>query len=189
MPKKLILIAVVSLIYLFTLATLAKKFTADVFHVSSQANLKNSRIQKSLVRANDAIGLNPLEPEYYRQRAKIFIVLNEKEQALADLATAYNLNPQNAATIRDSIPLYFFLASKDLSKPASPENIDEEYIQIAQSYLEKVKQQYPNDVGVQITVAKYEKRLNLEENRSQTLHEIEHLRPDLLEWHPDLLES
>ena len=68
---------------------------------------------------NKAIKSNENEPAYRRQKAKVLLAqkvlttgLNEKrlaDSALESLRKAEALNPRNLTTLRNSIPLYYFL--------------------------------------------------------------------------------
>lgn len=185
--KKKILVSIIIISYVLLIVTFVKKYSADVNYQSADDLFQENHASAALIKINESISQNPLEPEYYRQRAKIYILLNNKESALSDLQTSYDLNPTNLATIRDNVPLYFFLANRDLSQPASLENIDYDFLPIVQSYFMQTKEYFSNDAGVQIAVAKYEKRLGLTEDYEKSMKNIKSLRPDLLEWHPDLI--
>ncbi len=187
MKKKLPLIVLATGLYIMALTTLTSRYSADVDYRTAQDLLKASKITESFTKINSAITKNPMEPDYYRHRAKLYIVYNKKEEALKELEASLTLNPANLATVRDNIPLYYFLASKDLTQQASPENIDPQYITIVQNYFRTVKNLYPYDAGVYVAIAKYEKRLNLQDDYAKSLERLSILRPDLLEWHPDLI--
>ena len=105
-----------------------------------------------------------------------------KQSALNDLQTAYNLNPQNLVTIRNSIPLYYFLTMKFMVLGPVKENLDENYLQLAIDYLEQAKKIYWDDAGVITEVAGYEKKLGLNAQYQESVDRIRKIRPDLLDW-------
>ena len=183
------------LIYLGIMNMLAGMYFADVNNVKSEYLLNKGRAQEALDYANQAISQNPMEPSYHRQRAKVRIVQafgeNEtglkdtyRDLALEDLNQAYQLNPINLATLRNNLPLYFYLISEDVNKDTTTV-IDEEFAKVVKQYFSYIKDYTPNDVGVLVLVAKYEKRLWTDDYR-ETLGKIKLLRGDLLEWHPNL---
>ena len=108
---------------------------------------------------------------------------NLKKLALNDLQTAQNLNPNNLVTLRNVVPLYYFLAIEDLEKPADGKNIDPEFIEATKDYFTMMHSYSPTDVGIYALLAKYEKRLGLNELYEQSVGRIKILRPDLLEWY------
>ena len=165
--------------------------------MESEKYMKDHNNGKALDEINKAIKLNPNEPNYYRQRAKVGIAstlgtdakTKQKLKSLIeqDLETSLSLNTKNLATIRNNVQLYFFLANLDLSQPASPSNTDPLFLPNALEYFEFVKKYAPTDLGVQVHIAKYEKRLQAE-NYKTTLETIRKIRPDVLEWHPDIIQ-
>jgi hypothetical protein len=171
-------------------------YVADVYYERSQALISEGNIVTAAVYANEAILKNPLEPNYYRGRARVNIaqLINANQQekeliklaALNDLKTAYDLNTNNLVTIRNAVPLYYFLAAKDLSQPGSSENVDEKFLPVTRSFYQMTKRKFPNDVGVYVLVAKYEKRLGLTDDFNASLERIKQLRPDLLDWQESL---
>lgn len=166
-------------------------YRADVNFKKSQELIKVTEAKSALFYANKAVKLNPLEPNYYRGRAKIntiFLVKDEnlektKEDIYSDLKKAENLNPDNLVTIRNSIPIYYFLAVKDLSIISGVDNIDSNYIGTVSEFYRKAKSDYWSDVGVLLSVAKYEKRLGMLDEYEKSASRIKDLRPDILEWH------
>jgi hypothetical protein len=106
--------------------------------------------------ADKAIKNHEFEPNYYRGRAKVHIVgaINsngnpgdiEKEKVLADLRKAVSLNPDNLVTLRNLIPLYYFLAE-----------IDRKYLTITSDYFGQVKHRFSHDAGVVSSLAKIRK--------------------------------
>jgi hypothetical protein len=168
-----------------------KIYLADVFYRKSQALIETGSDRVILESINKAISLNPYEPNYYRGRAKINIVrflpdantpYSVKQGIIADLYKAYDLNPNNLVTIRNSIPLYYFLAVKDINVPAGKENIDSEYAPYTIEFFKMVKKIYWNDAGVIASIAKYEKKLGFDNDYEVSVERIKTLRPDLLEW-------
>lgn len=172
---------------------LRKTYLADVYYANSQNLLKEANIKEAQKYADLAVRLNPYEANYYRGRAKVNTValvkvpIEEqsilKEEILSDLEYAVSLNEDNLVIIRNSIPLYFFLSVFDLSMPADSNNIDYEYLPDARAFFNFAKSKYDHDVGVISLIAKYEKRLGLEEEYARSVGLVEKLRPDLLEWH------
>jgi len=47
---------------------------------------------------------------------------------------------------------------------------------------------YPTDAGVLVSISHYEKLLNLVPAYEETLSIVKELRPDLLDWHPLIVE-
>lgn len=180
--------------YLFIFKSLSQYYNADIYYKKSQELIKNGDDEKALLYADKAILKNPFEPNYYRGRAKVSTVLmvssNEKEKVkesvYSDLKKALELNKNNLVTIRNSIPIYYFLAIKDVYKPSGEDNYDEKYITEVREFFTKIKEDYPNDAGVVLSVAKYEKKLGLEEDYGNSVSRIKNLRPDLLDWHESL---
>jgi tetratricopeptide (TPR) repeat protein len=157
-------------------------YSADVFYEKSQLYLAKGDVEVASILADSAIKNNEFEPNYYRGRAKIHIVGavsangilsdTEKEKVLADLRKAVSLNPNNLVTLRNVIPLYYFLAE-----------IDGKYLPVTRDYFRQVKYRFSNDAGVVVSIAKYEKKLGLTEDFNESVEIIKKLRPDLLNWH------
>ena len=101
-----------------------------------------------------------------------------------DIKKAIELNPLNLVTIRNSIPLYYFLAVKDVGNVSGIDNIDTEYLSTVKEFFQNTKYRYWNDAGVISTIAKYEKRLSFTNEYQESTKRISELRPDLLEWYP-----
>ena len=196
-------ILIVSL-YLYANILFGRQILADMFSKASDSYFEAGESQKALDYNNKSLGLNPNEPYYHRQRAKTYmltLVGQPKDQvdrikalAYKDVLTAENLNPKNLATLRGNISLYYFLALKDLvDATTNPDQIDQEvsvpiptdphYLNLASDYYIKLSQDYPNDVGVQAQVAKYQKLLGLEDGYKESLKKVKDLRPDLLDWY------
>jgi hypothetical protein len=188
---KNILLALVWLVYLIICYLLIRIYLADVLFKKSQISIETESDRVVLKIASKAISLNPYEPNYYRGRAKINIVRSLpntntpstiKREIITDLQKAYYLNPNNLVTIRNSIPLYYFLAVKDINLPTGVENIDSEYAHFTRDFFKLVKKIYWNDTGVVASVAKYEKKLGFDYDYEVSVERIKVLRPDLLEW-------
>ena len=169
------------------------KYTADVYFSNSEKLLEEFELEKALNNATLSIRNNPLEPNYYKQRAKVYLtmaaVLSDeykselKKSALDDMNTAYNINPDNLVTVRNLVPLFYFLSVREYTLNISEENIDRDFLPITKSYYEKIKNISPNDAGAYGLLAKYEKRLGLANEYNQSIKIVGELRPDLLEWH------
>jgi tetratricopeptide (TPR) repeat protein len=193
--KKLVLSLMVIFTTMLLFKTYASFYLADLYYVKSRSFLKQSEIEKSLEYAKKAILRNPREPNYYRGMAKALITsevfgevsASTKESSLYYLSSALELNPENLVTLRNLVPLYYFLSIKDLSAPAAKDNIDPTYLDVTRRYYQTVFDYSPNDVGIYVLLAKYSKKLELTELYENSIEKIEMLRPDLLEWCEDLL--
>lgn len=192
-----------SLIFGFTISIfgILKFFSADIVFRQSENLLKNERLDQALKKANTAIKLNSNEPTYYQARAKAYIALTSttqniqqkqefKNKALQDLQTSLALNPKNLVTIRNLIPLYYFLSLNDLNNTAADRSFenknqiyDQFYFKTTKEYLKEVKNNAKNDIGIYILLAQYEKRLGLNSDFEQTKQKVKELRPDIVEWH------
>jgi hypothetical protein len=167
--------------------------SADESYVASQRSLKKSSFQKALSLANKSIKKNPREPRYYYGRAKVLLVstveLSEeekhiaKELAIEDLATALVINPTNLVTLRNTVPLYYYLAINDLNKITTENNTDEIYLETTKNYYQSLKHYSQTDVGIYTLLAKYENELGLIEDFEISKQNIQRLRPDLLQWY------
>ncbi len=193
--KKTILILMVSAIYFMLIKSFASLYYADMYYTRSRDLVGEVKFSDALKFANKALEQNPLEPAYYRGRAKILTLsalyssgeedrLSLKKAAYEDLQRAFRLNTGNLATVRNSVPLYYYLSLKTLDGNNS--DPDQEYLQKTKSFFDFVKKEYPNDVGTLVDVAKYQKMLGLTEDFNITLKMISNLRADLLEWSEDL---
>ena len=186
-----LLISIISGIYFYLNFNIFKFYNADIYFKKGQEYIKDDNEEKALYYADKAVMANPYEPNYYRGRAKIKTVLlvseNDntkiKQDIFNDLKKSLELNKSNLVTIRNSIPIYYFLAVGDVYRAPSKDNYDEKYIEYVEDYFNNIKVNYPNDVGVITGVAKYEKKLGLEESYQNSVGKIQSLRPDLLEWH------
>lgn len=170
---------------------LIRIYVADVYYRKSQRLIENGSDTLVLESVTKAVSLNPYEPNYYRGKAKILVVrflskssdLNSvKLDILDNLKKAYSLNPNNLVTIRNSIPLYYFLSVKDINLPAGVDNIDSEFSVYTVEFFNMVKSKYWNDTGVISSIAKYEKQMGLDNEYEVSVERIKILRPDLLEW-------
>ena len=169
------------------------KYSADVYFSNSEKFLEKFELEKALNNATESIKNNPLEPNYYRQRAKVYLTMSAvfdddyktglKKSALDDMYMAYDINPNNLVTIRNLVPLFYFLSVQDYTLSASDGNVDQAFLPITKNFYEKIKNIFPNDAGVYVLLAKYEKRLGLIAEYAASVKKVEELRPDLLEWH------
>ena len=203
---RIILSLFIICLYFYGNILFGRQLLADMFSKASESYFEAGESQKALDYNNKSMGLNPNEPFYYRQRAKTYmltLVGQPKDQvdrikafAYNDVQTATNLNPRNLATLRGNISLYYFLALKDLVGATSNSDqsgqeisamtpTDPNYLNLAGDYYIKLSQDYPNDVGVQAQVAKYQKLLGLEDEYKKSLQKVKILRPDLLDWYLD----
>src|SRR3990167_11343329 len=122
------------------------KYTADVYFSNSEKLLEEFELEKALNNATESIKNNPLEPNYYRQRAKVYLTMSAvfdddykmglKKSALDDMYMAYDINPNNLVTIRNLVPLFYFLSVQDYTFSISEENIDRDFLPITKSYYE-----------------------------------------------------
>lgn len=192
--SKNIFIILLCINYVLLIILFARMYLADVFYESSQSSFANQDYEKAEQFASRAASLNPNEPAYLRHRAKTLIMMSFsqnnavfKSQAYDDLISAYHLNPKNLATIRNSVPLLYFLSVKDYTIPAtSGTNIDLNFFNLTKDYYANVKNISQTDVGIFVLLAKYEKKLGLVDEYNESIKKITNLRPDLLEWHEDL---
>ncbi len=203
-PLRTALTLLIVSLYLYANILFGRQILADMFSKASDNYFGMGESQNALAYSNKSVELNRNEPYYYRQRAKTYILTlvgQPKEQtehikALAynDILTATNLNPKNLATLRGNISLHYFLALEDLVNTANnfgradsdtPATIstDPRYLSLASDYYTILSRNYPNDVGVQTQVAKYQKLLGLKSEYEETLQKVEGLRPDLLVWY------
>lgn len=181
--------------YFLWLCRLGSIYSADVRSALADRALDNADPKRAVSFADKAILLNPKEPAYYRRRAKaitlysVFASPEElpflKDMVYEDLKTAEGLNPKNLATLRNIIPLYYYLAlERPKSTGESPAGIDPKYLDITKCYYNKLKDTYLNDLGILVSIAHYENLLGLSEEHDRTIKMIRALRPDVLNWHP-----
>jgi tetratricopeptide (TPR) repeat protein len=205
---KKVLPLLLTVLYGWFVFTLWNHFSADESYVESKKLLQNGRYVKAIEQANKSIKKNPNEPRYYYGKAKILLASNAgaDQQQLHEIVQniggkdpknyaytklmlkAEGLNPKNLVTLRNLVPIYYFLATNDLNQPGSPDNLDPEYEKITKEFFTKVKNYSPNDVGLPVLTAKYEKRLGFDEMYNESIEKIRQLRPDLPEWHPNIIE-
>lgn len=193
--KKIVLILALSAVYFMLIRLFVSTYSADIYYARSRDFVGEVQFSNALKFINKALKQNPLEPAYYRGRAKILVLsalyslkeedrLSLKKAAYGDLQNAFKLNVNNLATIRNSIPLYYYLSLKTLDDGNS--DLDREYLQKVKDFFDFVEKAYPNDVGSLVDIAKHQKRLGLTEDFDNSLKIISNLRPDLLEWNEDL---
>ena len=173
--KKVLIIILIWALAFYAAKVFITIYQADEYLHQSQVYLTEGDTDMALFSINLAIKNNPLEPNYYRVRAKILMVGIAKDEAFADLQSAYKLNPNNLVTIRNEIPLYYFLAGYP--------SLDEKYLSLAKNFFEESKMIYKNDAGVVSLIAKYEKKLNLVDEYQESVKMVGVLRPDLLDWY------
>lgn len=187
---------VVIIIGFMAINTFINFYKADVSYKLSQRSLDSGELSLAFDYIEDALKLNQFEPNYYRGRARILIaslITPDEELArllkiatLKDLESAYNLNPSNLVTMRNLVPLYYFVAVKDISIPASDTNVDADFLPYAKDYFKTIENASPNDVGVYVLLARYQKRLGLTQYYEENVNRIKALRPDLLDWYEGL---
>lgn len=183
---KILKAVVLTVVYISLLKIFWNAVSADESYIDSQRALKESNFERALLYANKSIEKNSNEPRYYYGRAKVYIGNANKDEALADLQKAQELNPKNLVTLRNVVPIYYFLSIFDLSKTSSVNNLDEKYYTVTKAFYSDLKNYSPTDVGINVLLAKYEKRLGMEQEYKKSLEIIKSLRPDLLDWHPNL---
>jgi len=177
----------------FVIFNLSKIYRADINFKKSQEFLSAGDRERALYFANKSLDLNPYEPNYYRGRAKVLTVYllptkdvnSVKERMYSDIKKSIELNPLNLVTIRNSIPLYYFLAIENaMGNISDVNNLDVRYSGVVKEFFKNTKYKYWNDAGVISTIAKYEKRLSFTNEYQESVKRIKEIRPDLLEWHP-----
>lgn len=181
--RKIGVVLALTILYGIGLTGFWKMYTADIEYVKGRKALKNKAWEISKKHMEKAINFNPREPKYHREKAKMLIASDEKNEAIEELQKAVDLNSKNLATLRNIIPLYYLLTIKDLEKPNLAENIDESFLPTTKLFYENLKNTYKTDAGILVSIAKYEKQLKLQENYEKTVEMVGILRPDLLNWH------
>lgn len=193
--KPLKIIVTVLCLATYTLLALysSKRFVADIFYFSGRKELKANNAVVAEYYLNRAIYYNETEPRYYRELAKNQILQSSRvdsdeqkrillEKASVLLTYSITLNEDNLVSLRDALPV-FYLISKE-SGSAEDRETSNEWLQIASNRHEK-------DLGVQILVAKYSHKNSTSNEDTEftkiILEKIRNLRPDVLEWHPELL--
>lgn len=192
--KKLLLLTVLTIFYLFAMNKFLKLYLADVYSKNAGSFLGSGELEKALDYSSKAVKNNPQEPSYYREKAKILLatlILKDepemqtiKKETLDNLIVAQKLNYKNLATLRNEIPLYYFLTVRDISQPSGVENIDQTYLPLTKDYYETLKDTYPHDLGLLADIAEYEKKLFLKDDYQKTVEIVGTLRSDVLEWYP-----
>lgn len=184
---------VLTVVYISILKIFWNAVGADESYIDSQRALKESNFERALLYANKSIEKNSREPRYYYGRAKVYLgstttgkITVNKDKALADLQKAQELNPKNLVTLRNVVPIYYFLSIFDLSRVDATNNLDEKYFTATKEFYSDLKNYSPTDVGINVLLAKYEKRLGMEQEYKESLEIVERLRPDLMDWHPSL---
>jgi len=165
-------------------------YFADVYYTSSKSDLENGQLEDAEEHIVSSIKLSSYEPAYRRQKAKILLATliwsdedETREEILENLEKAYDLNPKNLTTLRNSIPLYYFLTSGAMNKAGSVENVNADYVTVTRNYYATLKNTYQNDLGLYADIAKYEKKLGLEGDFGETKEKAEIMRNDVVEWH------
>ena len=183
--KKILILSLI-ILFFFVIKSFGKIYRADLYYKSSQRQLSLARGEMALKYARTAIKLNPNEPRYRLGEAKIFLTAqnyNQKSSALKGLEKARNLNPKNLVTIRNSVPLYSLIAVNDIYIKSGKENLDSQYFDTVKKFFVDTKKKYPNDVGVYVLIAGYEKKLGFDAEYKNSIKVIRKLRPDLLQWY------
>ncbi len=167
---------------------------ADVYNTYSKNYLASGEFEKAISYSNRALESNYQEPAYHRNKAKVLLATlvlednaenrsNLKEEIISDLKKAEKLNVNNLATLRNVIPLYYFLTIENIKRPITDNNIDQMYIPVTANYYRGLKDTYDNDLGIFADVAEYERKLFLTEDFEISLEKVRQLRPEILEWH------
>ncbi len=184
------LLFVVVGIYLALVGKFVNFYFADVYYTASKSELKNGQLEDAAEHIIGAVKLNSKEPAYRRQKAKILLATliwadedETRDQILKNLEKAYDLNPRNLATLRNSVPLYYFLASGAMDSAGGGENVNVDYLTVTRNYYATLKNTYKNDLGLYADIAEYENKLGLEEDFKQTRGRAEIMRNDVVEWH------
>lgn len=193
----LLIVLVLGLYFKFT-RTIFDFYLSDIKAGQSKKLLLAADYVNSLQLAKEAVSLNPNEPYYYRLRAQSYLMNslfleedskdNLKKLALADLKYSEKLNPKNLATLRNNLPFYYYLALDNFTQSTENSVFDEFYRSESERYLNYLKITYPTDAGVLVSISHYEKLLNLVPAYEETLSIVRELRPDLLDWHPLIVE-
>lgn len=170
----------------FVLNVLVHVFTADVHYKKARRLLKEGKYAQAVEFATSAIEKNPREPRYRYGRAQVLLVLLAatspddledsaylRKRAEIDLARAIELNPTNLVTLRNTVPLYYYLSL----------DANEYYTNLVQDHFLDLGTSFPNDVGVQVLLAKYEKMLGFTAGYAAHVDAVRTLRPDLLDWY------
>lgn len=187
--KHVVWILVVTAVYVLFLRETWSQVSADFNYALAQRALKDSDYPHALELSQRARSQNPNEPRYFYGKAKVLLTQlpnSSKGDILHLLVSAENISPHNLVTLRNIAPFYYYLAVEDLKKPEGIQNIDQTFLPITLAFLEKLSVTYPDDVGVQVLTATYERKLGQTELFNSKIEKIRLLRPDLLEWQPGL---
>lgn len=194
--KKLILISI-TFIYLAALIIFGKIFFADILYVNSQNAAKELDFERAILLAEKSIKSNPNEPRYRYGIAKILLasaVAKDKEelkmlktQSLKHLKDAEKLNPNNLVTLKNMVPIYYYLAL-DLQNNSIAPTVDADFITYTRDFLTRLKNFSEKDVSIYTLTAKYENLLAEREMLNRSKEKIKLLRPDLLEWYMTIPE-
>ena len=151
MRKPALLLLVI--IYFFITRAFVRMYSADTDYSKGQELLGDRETSLAFNKASLAIEKNPIEPLYYEGRAKALILMsshqdaeivrNLKSLAFSDMQRAYDLNSKNLVTIRNLVPIYYFLAQKDITAPPSADNVDPLWVNEVQSFYEVNKKNNP----------------------------------------------
>ncbi len=189
MYKRLgIKVSLLTLVVLFA-TFVVRMYLADVYMVKARSFFDTSDYKQVIKYADKASAHNNLEPSYYVYRANAVVLQTLtlkpevaaylKLQALADIEYAISLNKINLVTLRNSLPVYFYMA---YNAAADYSYSDDYFLQQTHAYLAKLKTDYSNDAGVLVEIAEIENSLSMQNEYKETIELIRELRPDLLEW-------
>lgn len=196
--NKILKIVLIFLIYIFCIYNILRVFVADIYFQKAGKQLEEIHLDEAFKLNSKAISLNSKEPQYYIQQAKILMLNTANEKSGAYIPTknliytyltkALYLNPNDLVSKLDILPVYALLSTKNiLDSEIYPNNIDDKYEDSMYLFIENLKKDYPNDVGVIAKCAYYEKRFGFDTEYQQSIERIKILRPDILEWYPTLL--
>ena len=178
-------------LYIFFVGKILGVYVADLYQTQSRVYLEDNQTAEALKASNKAISYNRYEPAYLRQKVKVLLAqkivadsarVDIEDKILKDLIKARELNPKNLATLRNSIPLYYFWVGNASLDRENPE-YHEEKISSARTQYEVLKNTYNNDLGMIVDIAKYEKKLEMAEDYSVSYELAKGLRPDIVDWY------
>ncbi len=170
-------------------------FVADLYDSSAEKAVSKRQISEGISFSQNAVKLNPFEPSYYKTQAELLLYAAAMDQQKSEeyktlsidlLNVALELNPINLATLRNTLPVYFYLGVFDLTKPVSASNLDPRYLNTFLTKSKSLTAYVPTDLGVLVNVASYYKKFGFTSDYELLRNEIKSLRPDVLEWHPEL---
>ena len=193
---KAVLVVMILSISGYSLKYISTLYRADQNCKKATDAISTGSYDTALTFSAKAIAQNSLEPNYYLTRARAYfglsagkeagLMLTYKTLALADMQTAYQLNPHNIQTQKVLSVLYSFLGTADITQEAGPGNSDSDLLAISRNFYEKNINNTPNDVGFYVLFYKYTKRLGLDDLKDVAAAKIMDLRPDLFDWEEDL---